>query len=462
MPLPLDTHRNATLMAPAKKMSDTLTEISHPAPRATIDPSVLKKTILGGAIWTGAIRALGAVASYALQIGFARWAGKLQYGIYSYAWGWAQLLGILCLFGIPTILLKFVPRYSAAQQWSRLAGLLRFSRWATVLLSSLTGTVFVIGAMLWASSPMKWALIVAGGLIPLLAYIQMQQYVIRAYCRIVASTAPFTLVRPIVGGTFAFLVFWLLHNLTATEILLCSAAAFVLVGGMQGWSIGHQPEIRQHRVPPLYDERKLWFRVSWAAFLSSVFLQILGQTDLLIVGSMRGPVDAGLFNVGFRTAACISFFYMSFNNIAAPMISRLYAEGDMAGLRRLLRIYNHGVFWLALVVGVTAIAFSRQLLRLYGKDFAAARTILILLVVSQMIKATVGPVGYLLLVMGREWQAVKVYAAVLVVDLVICFALVPHYGGTGAAIASLVSSAIWNIVMLCLVYRYFRIVSLPI
>lgn len=443
--------------------------MSQPSPESKlsfsserIDHSYLKSIIFTGASSTGLILGLGAVASYLFQIVFARWAGKTEYGIYAYAWGWAQLLGTICIFGIPTALLKFIPRYSANREWERLTGLIRYSNRFALAAGLLTGAIFIAAALIWASSAIKLAMIVAGGMIPLLAYVQMQQFVVRAFCRIVASTAPYNLLRPIIGGLFVFGVYRLWRRLTAADILLCIAAALLLIIVIQRWAILQQDEIHGHRAPPSYDDRKSWLRIASAAFLTTIFLQVLGQTDLLVVGALRGPVNAGLFNAANRTAAFLSFFFMSFNNIAAPMISRLYAAGDMSGLRRVVRIYNHGTFWPALALAILVIVFSRPLLLLYGKDFLAARPILMLLLGGQLIKAMIGPVGYMLLVMGREWQAVKVYAVVLIVDLTLCFSLVPHYGGVGAAIATLISAALWNFTLLFFVYRYFGIVSLPI
>lgn len=443
-------------------MSRTLEDNAQVLPNQTIDRSYLRRIIFNGAIATGLIKGLGAVVSYLFQIGFARWAGKLEYGIYAYAWSWVQMLGLVCIFGIPTALLKFIPHYSAKLDWSRLAGLLRLSQRAALGAGLVAGALFIIVALIWTASPMRWALIVAGGMIPLMAYLLMQQYVILGFCKIIASTAPFNLLRPIAGGVFVYGAYRLWGKITGANIILCAAAALVLVIAVQRWTITRQGEIREHPAPPQYDEWKVWLRIAWAAFLSTVFLQVLGQADLLIVGAVGGPVNAGLFNAANRTAAFLAFFYLSFNNIAAPMISRLYAAGDMTGLRRVVRIYNHGAFWPALTIALLVIVFSRPLLMLYGKDFVAARPALILLLIGQLIKAMTGPVGYMLLVMGREWEALRVYAVVSVLDVILCFSLVPHYGIIGAAVANLVCIALWNFTLLFFVYRHFRIISLPI
>ena len=59
-----------------------------------------------------------------------------------------------------------------------------------------------------------------------------------------------------------------------------------------------------------------------------------------------------------------------------------------------------------------------------------------MLAVGLMSRAAVGPVERLLNMLGQQKLCSSVYAAAFVVNLVLCFALVPRFGMEGAAIST--------------------------
>ena len=56
----------------------------------------------------------------------------------------------------------------------------------------------------------------------------------------------------------------------------------------------------------------------------------------------------------------------------------------------------------------------------------------------------------------------KIYAVAVVINLALNFALIPLWGPVGAAIASVVTTAFWNVALVIIVKRRLNVLSLPL
>jgi O-antigen/teichoic acid export membrane protein len=86
------------------------------------------------------------------------------------------------------------------------------------------------------------------------------------------------------------------------------------------------------------------------------------------------------------------------------------------------------------------------LLGLFGGDFSDGATALRLLVLAHVVNALAAFNGMVLIMRGHERAAMGAALGCLVLDGVLCVALVPPLGATGAAIALLASIAVRNVV----------------
>ena len=74
-----------------------------------------------------------------------------------------------------------------------------------------------------------------------------------------------------------------------------------------------------------------------------------------------------------------------------------------------------------------------------------------ILAAGNVINALSGSVGYLLVMSGHERLVARVFAAVAALNIVLNTVLIPRIGAPGAATATAVSMALWNLTLIVLV-----------
>ena len=83
----------------------------------------------------------------------ARLLGSVQYGAYTYAFSWLNVLTIPALLGMNTLVTREIATYRARQDWPKLWGMLRFASALTLTLALiLAGGVLVVSALILTAS----------------------------------------------------------------------------------------------------------------------------------------------------------------------------------------------------------------------------------------------------------------------------------------------------------------------
>jgi O-antigen/teichoic acid export membrane protein len=102
-------------------------------------------------------------------------------------------------------------------------------------------------------------------------------------------------------------------------------------------------------------------------------------------------------------------------------------------------------FPLAITLGALVLAalWGENLLAIFGPEFAAGKTPLLILLACQLVRALFGPSAMLLTVIGAQRQNAALAIAALIVLAGANLVLVPLYGVLGAAIAVSIATLFW-------------------
>jgi O-antigen/teichoic acid export membrane protein len=143
----------------------------------------------------------------------------------------------------------------------------------------------------------------------------------------------------------------------------------------------------------------------------------------------------------------ITFPIALLNLIFAPMIARLHVQKDHQRQQRLLTSIavsmTFGVFLLSApfyFAGESMIAF------VFGDEYAAANSILLVLCVSALVNGMFGASAALLNMTGRHKRVTRASAIALASLMLSLPLLVWTFGTIGAAIASVFGMIVWNVV----------------
>jgi O-antigen/teichoic acid export membrane protein len=104
----------------------------------------------------------------------------------------------------------------------------------------------------------------------------------------------------------------------------------------------------------------------------------------------------------------------------------------------------------------------RWILALFGSGFTSGSTSLAILAGGQFVNVVTGSVGFILMMCGYEKLMRNTILGIALLNMLLNFLLIPWFGVNGAAIATAVSLALMNLILVFIVYRKLKIMTLPI
>ncbi|MFV2091901.1 MAG: lipopolysaccharide biosynthesis protein [Hyphomicrobiales bacterium] len=396
-----------------------------------------------GAIFAFAIRVASAAIAYLAQVMLARWMGAYEYGVFAYVWVWVILLGTLAALGLNTSVLRFIPEYRSRRQHDHVRGFLLGSRvfaasFSTVVALTGAGVLFITDSH-WLTSTYVVPIYLALICLPIFTLTDAQEGTARAHSWIDLALLPPYIVRPLLLLVFLGLAVWLGMEATAKTAVLAAIAATWVAGVGQTLLLNRRLAARIEKGPRAY-EFALWFKVSIPIFLVEGFYMLLANTDILVMSIYRPPGDIAMYYAAVKTTSLISFVYYSVTAAFAHRFSEYNASGDREGLEQFLRDAVSWTFWPSLAAAAAILSIGWPLLWLFGPEFTAAYPIMFVLVIGLLARAAVGPVDYMLSMLGQQNACAMVLASAAVVNLALNFLMIPTYGLMGAAVATSIST----------------------
>jgi O-antigen/teichoic acid export membrane protein len=178
---------------------------------------------------------------------------------------------------------------------------------------------------------------------------------------------------------------------------------------------------------------------------SNILVMVLLWVDLLLLGLLGTSFEAGLYGVALKVVAASSVMLTAFATMFIPVISDLCNRKQMTELMGLFKTINRWIFTCSFPIFLVLVIFAGSIMSLFGSVFKAGGTALILLAISQLINSSLAPAGLLVLMSGRSRVELFNMVVSLLVNVAVCFLLIPAHGIIGAALANVAATACLNI-----------------
>ena len=416
-----------------------------------------------------AAKLVGATAGYALAWWVSRHEGAAAYGRFELALTVLTIGALAARLGLDGVLVKWLAATTAQGRMD----LQR--RLAVRALVVSVGVAWVVSGLLiagldarltsWLGDPAMmglWPAVAAH--IPVMAFWGMAAEGLRGLSRM----RSYALLQPgiVMAGAVALL---LLGDMNVMQAYVWSLAASALLGavllatalprgpvGAGAARTGHGPTegsvvgsvAGAGSGSGSADAAYGWgamFATGWPMLLSSAMFLVMSWTDTLLVGHFLEEDQVGIYRVAFRMAAVVTLVQAAVNSYAAPLFAARHASGDRAGLRAALRqttLLN--VAFSVPAFGVL-VAVPAWWMGWFGEAFEAGATCLVWLAAGQVVNALCGPVMYLLNMTGHERPAQRIVWVAALGNLGLNLWAIPRFGIEGAAVATALSMALWNV-----------------
>ena len=201
---------------------------------------------------------------------------------------------------------------------------------------------------------------------------------------------------------------------------------------------------------------------SMYSFLGGVTVVVIGNIDMLMISSMIGLSETGIYSIAFYVGSVIAIPSRAISKISLPLIS---VEFERDNLQEIEKIYkqtsiNQYLFGLLIFIGV--IANLDNLYQLLPEEYAAGSLIIFAIGTANLVNMITGACSQILLC--SPFYKFGLYFSILLVILTITlnFLLIPVYGILGAAIATATAIFLTNTIKVVFVWLKLHIQPLSI
>jgi O-antigen/teichoic acid export membrane protein len=413
-----------------------------------------------------AIRFTAIALNFAVQLVMARVMGLSAFGVANTALALLNILVIPAALGYETASVRFVAL--TREDGPHLRALtVHFGR--NVLLSSaFTCLLIAAGAVVeqrLGNAEQAVALAMLLLIVPGFALVRVGEGWLRGFGSLVRALINSGVVIPVLS-ILIILGEWALLGSTRDVgvggALGARAAATAVAVLTVGLFVSHKLDGRLRPRSPLEPTLASEIHRTAVVLCGVAFLTMaVSQMDIVAVSVVKGSSEAGLYSAASRVAQAMNVALVAVNFVLAPRIARLFADGKTGQLQQEV---SSAASWCICLMGgacLLLIPGASLVLSAFGPGFGAAADALRILMLGQLVNAFCGPVGAILNMTGRQSQAIRALSVSAIVDLLLFGLLIPPLGLTGAACATAVCTAVWNIGMLFYARRYVGVWSLP-
>jgi O-antigen/teichoic acid export membrane protein len=192
--------------------------------------------------------------------------------------------------------------------------------------------------------------------------------------------------------------------------------------------------------------------------LASTLMLLVGWVDTIMLGAIKSEYEVGIYSVALKLAAILGIPLMAMNGVMATKLAQYWKNGDHSATKSLVYRSSQIIFFCSVPIAILIVIFSEKILFLFGNEFGSGNLALMILVAGQLISALCVSVGNFLQMTGAEKVFQRIVMLSLVINAAFNYLLIPTYGMTGAAIASSISIASWNILAAAYIWKRHKII----
>ncbi len=408
------------------------------------------QTVIKNTFWLTVSTAVGKLIRSVMVIYAARALGTGEYGIFSYALGLVSIFSLFADIGLTPLLVKDLIRKTGENKTRYVSAIISVK--FTLLLFSFL--LVVIMAPLVSNFREATVLLPFVALLVLFDNLRSFGFsLLRAENRMEKEARidiTIELVTAIIG--FAILLSApTVKNLVLGYLVGSGIGAVAVISMMKGYFQNLFMNIKKEIV----------FDVIGSALpyaLVGIFGMLMTNIDIFIIGEFMNASAVGLYAAALRPISLLYLIPGFISSAVFPLMNRLNAHHDPAGLERLSGTAMTATLLLAvpIVVGGTIIGGS-LVHNIFGPEYAGS------IDAFKILLLTIVPIfpgfilTYLLLSKGIRKAPLKATICGALVNVILDLILIPQYGIEGSAVATLSAQIVMNGILLSETRRFMKI-----
>ena len=397
------------------------------------------------------------VVVYLFQFMVAKIYGSEGNGLFSFCFAILNILMILSMLGLETYLIRFIADYANKQYWGAIQWIYQKALGLTVAMGLILGVLlyFTLPALMDSigkSEYTKGLQITAIALIPA-AVTRLNSEALKGLKKVKL----YSLLQNISILAFAMLGIAVLELIRNQQENILWGVLFGEIVVMI-WSFYLWRRQTYHKaadeVSPVSNKEML--KTALPLLMASAVFFFMNWTDRIMLGFMASQKDLGVYEVAFKISQLGNMVIFAINTIAAPKFSEFFGKGEMDQFKKMAQQTTGLIVLATLPVIVIILLFPEFLLNIFGAAFIEGKTSLYILAGRTFFTAATGSVVIILNMTGKQKASQFILLIAGILNIGLNYMLIPLYGMHGAAIATLISTILWNGAAMVAIYYYYR------
>lgn len=437
--------------------------------------------ILRGSISTLILRFIGLVSSYLLFYVLSKYFGAETVGVYSLSISVLSIVSVLGAMGMNTAILRFSAQYGSQGAFGSIK--IIYKRMVSVILPvsfCLSLILYYISNFLadtiFDDSSLSFAFKLVAVILPFFVLCNLNAEALRGLKKIKESeffrTTGISLTSLIVLLVISVILFCfnIESNKLFQEILsnylfkppltgvFCYSFSVIIIFLFSMFFLNKRLKKKKNKVVD-HDKLTLQFilKTSLPMFMTASMYLLMGHTDKLVIGFYDSTEEVGIYNVSLKLATITAFMLTAINSIIAPKFAELFYQKKMVEFERVVKFSSKMIFWSSCPILLAFLFFPVFFLGLFGEEFVVGKWALLFLVFGQFVNAISGSVGQFLNMTGKQIISRNIMGIAAIINIILNFVLVPHFGIAGAAISTTISTIFWNLLSVIYIFQHFNI-----
>jgi O-antigen/teichoic acid export membrane protein len=207
-----------------------------------------------------------------------------------------------------------------------------------------------------------------------------------------------------------------------------------------------------------FKQQGLGEMISFGLLLSFSSIAALGlkTLDSVLIGKFLPLGFVGIYAIASFIPTIIETPLNALDRIVTAKVAHAVVENDMAEVKD---VFYKSVKYLSLIGGLLFVGINCNisfLLELVGKDFEQGTMVVWIISVGALINMMGGANTSIIFYSSKYWQGALLLFLLVIITFISNMLLIPRYGINGAAISTAISSLLYTLIKLTLIYKKFK------
>lgn len=411
-----------------------------------MSPAIKKILPYAGSFLTNGF---GNLLGLIVQLTMARLMGVSDYGLLTLSLAVVLLPVSLANLGVGVSVAKFLGEAIGAKDYGLVRELLKQSAAFTAGVAVFLSIVLFLGrdilAGLMGVERLNITLGVLGVCVPFIYLTNWSLQCLKGLGKNATQIALETLVIHFAVGLFA-LSAWLITS-DIKFVCLGYGASYLVIGSLAALSVvkgvADMPKQLVKKNVPFLDVILHGIPIN----ITTLGQRLFKRGDVLVIGVMLGESAVGLYQAAYTMANGIRRLVKPINSFS------LFYMAKSLGQKKEDMLSHHFVLsiLLSMVIAIPAYLImgllGEDILYItFGEEYLGASNVLLILCIGFAVFISIGPVGALFNVMGRNWLRMSIMLGMSLFNVLLNIYFIDLFGLEGAAVATSISFLVLNLI----------------